>query len=172
MSLINFGQLNVRKLLILILLFFFAKSVAFSNKPATLNIGVKIGVCSPKHGGFFIGPEISYCEYLTKGNYRISDPYFVYGVYFNIDFFMNGKTRINLGLEGQYMPFPGLCIGLSKLSGLDSSYFGFNFLLYHGLLLYPYIGYSIYPGKDKFFEAGTFLKYPFMLNDTRFFDLQ
>jgi len=145
---------SMKKILLIIISIFFCYQIASANDNVNIiSPGIKMGYVFGKYGGFTIGIEVSYVNWVK--------PFIGIGPTLNIDYF-NKTLKIHLNAEVVSI-VGGIAAGPTLVLKHGNWYWGYNFCLFAGLQYYLFFNYTnIY--NFKFEEVGAFLKYPLINN--------
>ncbi|MBI3195176.1 MAG: hypothetical protein HYZ34_12040 [Ignavibacteriae bacterium] len=138
---------------ILFLINLFSQTNAFTYECDRyfINPGLKIGHTFGEKGGFTIGFELSYTITTSKSNY---------GFVASVDYCVSAK-RMKYFLGAEYF---FVSAGPTFITEDESVDIGINVTLYYGLIIIPYISQTFRFAKHDLVEAGSFLKFPILVN--------
>lgn len=144
---------------ILFLAFVFTLYTGYSMDNTFVYIpGIKIGYASGKGGGFICGFELSVG--MNFDNRNAKSFMFFSGIVTGIDYFKR-KFKLNLGIEAQAWPIPGICIGPSLFFDSSKSFTGISCLVYEGLGLVHFgYNYNYYFNHNDNHELLAYFKFP------------
>ncbi len=129
-----------------------------------INPGFKLGYTFGEQGGFTYGFELSVTTDIIKNQSggRI-------GVVFDVDA-CKDWTRIHTGIEASAV-IVGCDIGPSFLFRNDTVSYGFSFIPFAGILLYPYYNFSYFEDGFSTHEIGSYFKLPIRISGENFISL-
>jgi hypothetical protein len=123
-----------------------------------LSPGFKIGYAFGENGGFINGIEVSIAHLPESSNS-------ILGACLSVER-LNSDIIIHFAFESAGLI--GASIGPTLVISKQERSYGFTGTLFGGILLIPYCRYTYLPARANFFEAGTFVKFPFRISGPEF----
>jgi len=139
----------MKKILLIIISIFFCYQIASANDNVNIiSPGIKMGYVFGKYGGFTIGIEVSYVNWVK--------PFIGIGPTLNIDYF--NKT-LKFHLNAELVSFAGFSVGPSLILKDKNWRWGYNGSVFVGMHIYLFYNFTNI-GKVKFEESGLLFKAP------------
>ncbi|MDR3667574.1 MAG: hypothetical protein P4L35_12090 [Ignavibacteriaceae bacterium] len=136
-----------KKIFLIVLLLGFSRSFA---QDMYVNPGIKLGYMFGENGGFVIGFELSVTRYDNKTGS-------IWGLVLDLDETVK-MTKLHLGVESS-TAFLGLDAGPAFIWQDNKGYWGFSFIPYGGVFLYPYYNFTFNFQNIYYHEIGSYIKF-------------